>query len=848
MFRTHSTFTPALLCVLSYCGAASALELKSAPPAPTLLGTTTTFSAELSQAVGEAKIRWTYGDGTESEFSATATTVEHTYEQAGHYTVTALVQDGEGYQSQSYVHAVHRPLTQERAQTSSEMLLDETRGLVITANLSNGTISLVDISTLEKVGEVPVFSDPVALALAPDGKLWVVDRENYAVVIVDIDQRKAVDFFQLPYASQPIGIVFSPTGNAYIPLFALGDVLKIDSTTHQITGQRHVGPFTRGITISGDSASLWVTRFISQGDHAEVYLLNAETLETVTTYDLIEDTTTEDTDHSGRGLPNYLFSIAVNPDGTSAWVPSKKDNMSRGLKRDGQATTQDTAVRPLVSILDLVTDQEIYERRIDLDDRNLPRHVAFNATGDWAFISVYGSSLVELRDGFNGSFITALRPDGLLGPSSSLVDNEGQLFVLSSLSRELFVFDVADLMNGVDQSTKLLSQIPLVADEKLDPVVLRGQQVFANAEDGRMAKEGYQSCDTCHFEGYEDGRVWDFFERGEGFRNTISLLGRRGTGHGRVHWTGNFDEIQDFENPIRLFQGGSGFLTLEQFETGTVSDTLGDPKMGLNEDLDAMAAYVASLDKIPRSPFRNPDGTLTEAAIAGEQVYTDLGCENCHSGDDYTNSIDGVVYDVGTMTELSGERLGGELLGIDTPTLLGIWQTAPYLHDGSAPTLLDVLTTRNQEDLHGVTSALSQEQLGQLVAYLQQVDQAKPVEELTLPLPGKVDGSGGEAQGGAAGTGGASVDGSSGGAANSSGGRDDDTEGDTGADTTGDGDGGSVDKSRRKSGCSYGVDSTESKTPLRSLAVWSVLALGLALLRRRPYEKRAGAVHDAAAR
>lgn len=825
MFRTRPIVISALLYVLSYSGAAAALELKSTPPAPTLLGQSTTLTIELSGAVGEAQIRWTYGDGTESEFAAGATTVEHTYDAPGHYTITALVQDSEGYQSTSYVHAVHRPLTPERAQTSSEMLLDEERGLIVTANLNNGTVSLVDVATLENVGEIPVFSDPVALALAPDGLLWVVDRENYAVAIVDLDERKAVDFFRLPYASQPVGIVFSPSGDAYIPLFATGDVVQIDSTTHEIVQQNHVGPFARGITISGDGASLWVTRFISQGDHAEVYRLDPETLEVIAQSDLIEDTTTEDSDVQGRGLPNYLFSISVNPDGTSAWIPSKKDNMSRGLMRDGQATTQDTAVRPLVSILDLSTDEEMYERRIDLDDRNLPRHVTFNTTGDWAFISVYGSNLVELRDAFTGSFITALRPDGLMGPSTSLLDAEGRLFVLASLSRELFVFDVADLMNGVDQSTQLLTTVPLVANEKLDPVVLRGHQVFANAEDGRMAKEGYQSCDTCHFEGYEDGQVWDFFERGEGFRNTISLLGRRGTGHGRVHWSANFDEIQDFENPIRAFQGGGGFIPLDQFEMGTVSDSLGDPKAGLNEDLDALAAYVTSLDKIPRSPFRNSDGSLTEAAVAGEQIFTDLGCDSCHSGDDYTNSIDGVAYDVGTMTELSGGRLGGDLLGLDTPTLLGIWQTAPYLHDGSAETLLDVLTTRNQDDLHGVTSTLSELELQQLVAYLEQVDQGLPVEELTLPPPGTGNnGTGGEAQGGAAGTGGVNADGSGGSSSDGAGGSI--VEGAGGTDP---GTGNNSGKKSRKSGCSYEAGSSEPNSPLRSLSLLSFLGLGVVL-------------------
>ena len=69
------------------------------------------------------------------------------------------------------------------------------------------------------------------------------------------------------------------------------------------------------------------------------------------------------------------------------------------------------------------------------------------------------------------------------------------------------------------------------------------------------------SCATCHLDGGHDGRVWDFTGRGEGLRNTATLHGRGGTAHGNVHWTANFDEIQDFENDMRGAFGGSGFLS-----------------------------------------------------------------------------------------------------------------------------------------------------------------------------------------------------------------------------------------------------------------------------------------------
>jgi DNA-binding beta-propeller fold protein YncE len=743
------------LLVLSWGARADAIELDLERPPPTLDGSATVFQTQVSGAVGTAEVRWDFGDGGGTEFSATGSSAEHVYAAPGHYTVIVIARDGAGFTSQSFLHTVHRSPEPTPARSSSSLLFDAERGLVITANTDNGTLTLVDATTLEKVAEIPVLAQPVALAPAPDGRLWVVHQDDYAISVVDVDDRRAVDFFRLPYASQPSGLVFSANGDAYVPLLATGEVLRVDGVSHELVARRQVAPFLRGITVSGSGTDLWVPRFISQGNHAEVYRLDAETLETIARYDLSEDTTTEDGDTRARGLPNYLFSVDVSPDGTRAWVPAKKDNMYRGLRRDGQPLTQDTAVRPLVSILDLATNQERLEDRIDLDDRNLPRQVTFTPLGDWAFVSVFGSNLVELRDAYSLSFVTALRGENLLGPVASVLGPNNRLFVLADLSRQLIVYDVGDLLSGVDQTTRLAAEIELVATEKLPSDVLRGKQIFANAEDLRMASEGYLSCASCHFDGFEDGLVWDFFDRGEGYRNTISLLGRRGVGHGRVHWSANFDEIQDFDGPIRAHQGGLGFIPLDQYELGTRSDPLGEPKTGLDADLDALAAYVGSLEQIPRSPFRNADGTLTEAALAGRDVFLRIGCEACHSGDDFTDSAQGNVHDVGTLTEFSGNRLGGELIGIDTPTLLGIWQTAPYLHDGSAPTLRDVLTTRNEAGLHGDTASLSEPELDALVAYLQQIDQGLPPADLELPSPG--DGPSG-AKDGADGGGGVPVE------------------------------------------------------------------------------------------
>jgi len=793
---------------------AFALEINVPSPPPTLVGDETAVLAELVDVQGMAKIRWDFGDGTVIDFADGGLRASHIYAAPGHYAVSALAQDESGYASDTFVHAVHTQPLDRPARASSRLLHDAGRGILVAVNEDNGTVTVVDAESLEVVTEITVFADPVALALAPDGLLWVVDRDDYAVTLVDLDAGRAVDFFRLPYASEPLGIVFSEEGDAFIPLFALGEVVRVDGATHAIEARKAVAPHVRGITISSDDTSLWVTRFITSGDRGTVHHLDVASFDEVARIDLLEDTTTEDSDTQGRGLPNYLFSVAVSPDGTTAWVPGKKDNMSRGLMRDGLQITQDNAVRPFVSVLDLDRDEERLSERMDLDDRNLPYHVAFSPLGDWAFVSVFGSNLIDVRDAFTRSFVTALRAPELKGPVESLLGPDQRLFVLADSARRLVVFDLKDVLSGVDLSTKIEAEIPLVKEEALSSEVLLGKQIFENAEDKRMASEGYLSCSSCHFEGFEDGRVWDFFDRGEGFRNTTSLLGRRGTGHGRVHWSGNFDEIQDFENPIRSHQAGLGFLTADQFDLGTVGEPLGDPKAGLSADLDALAAYVSSLGRVPRSPFRNSDGTLTQDAEAGRTLFVARACDSCHAGDDFTDSGALVLHDVGTMTTLSGSRLGQELTGIDTPTLLGIWQTGPYLHDGSAPTLRDVLTTRNPNDEHGVTSDLSAQQLDQLVAYLEQIDQGEPPRELTLPITPPL-GQGGAGMGGAdpVGAGGES----SGGAMPSD-------PGATGGAASGD----EVTPRRSEAGCGCRVGAIG---PAR--AGWTVLAVFLVLARRR---------------
>jgi cytochrome c peroxidase len=57
----------------------------------------------------------------------------------------------------------------------------------------------------------------------------------------------------------------------------------------------------------------------------------------------------------------------------------------------------------------------------------------------------------------------------------------------------------------------------------------------------------------------------------------------------------------------------------------------------------------------------------------------------------------------------------------DTPSLVEAYRTAPYLHDGRALTLKEVLTTHNKEHKHGGTEGLSVDEIDAIVAFLREL-------------------------------------------------------------------------------------------------------------------------------
>jgi YVTN family beta-propeller protein len=698
------------------------LRVTLSPIMPTLAGSTVTFETQAS-GTGALLYSFDFGDGTAPSTFTAESTAKHKFNTPGHYPITVSITNGVEVASASALLTVHRALRTPRPTRSRSLAYDEAHKLVCAANPDHDSVSCLDPDPLALRFEVNTQLHPTSLAFGPDGTLWVANEGSDSISVVRLSSATVTRTIMLPRGSHPYGVVFTPDRTrAFVTLEATGELAEVRSSDGAVVRRLAVGANPRGVSVSHDAKKAYVTRFVSPDARAELREVDLATFKVLSTIALAADKTTLDGEDRARGLPNYLGSLSISPDGKIGHVPAKLDNIFRGTARDGRPLTFESSVRALAMQVNLANASEVLGARVDFNDREGPRDIELSPLGDYAFVALTGSNMVEVRDGYSGALVSAMRDTGAAPIGLAMSDSGDSLFVQNFLTRDIAAYDTRALVTSKSFEPRLLSRVRVSAREPLAEDILRGKTLFYNAIDPRIGRDGYIACASCHRDGGQDGRTWDFSDRGEGLRNTITLRGRGGLAQGALHWSANFDEVQDFENDIRNAFGGRGLLSDAQWNAGTRKQPLGDRKSGLSTDLDALAAFVSSLSTFEKSPHRASDGALTAAGKAGELLFKELACDGCHTTGAFTNSPGGLRYDVGTLKPESGGRLGGMLDGLDTPTLRGLVHTAPYLHDGSAPTLMDVLVTANAAGLHGDVGSLSQSEREQLVRFLLELE------------------------------------------------------------------------------------------------------------------------------
>jgi YVTN family beta-propeller protein len=589
---------------------------------------------------------------------------------------------------------------------SSNSLMDLTPdgSRLLVANSDNGTVTVVDTKERKALREIAVGDKPEGVAWIDKGPLAVVTvyREDL-VVFIDTEAGRVVH--KLKMANEPYGIVTNKDGSrAWVTHEYPGTVSEIDLAERKVIREFKVGASVRGIALSPDESRLYVTEFYTAILHA-VDLKKGEVVDS----------------WKGHSTDNLCRNVIVHPRRPKAYLSHIRSKIET---IDGSGS-----IFPHLSVCDLVPPNDKKRRSsLAMDTYNN----VYVVTSPWeAALSPDGKRLYTIYAGTNDMNISDVIDDDYkeierFGNAVRVGQNPRAIRV-SPDGKTVYVANALDFTVGVHRAEDMKAQATVkLCDPPKTPEWVRGKVLFSTAN-SPMSGRRWIACASCHPDGHSDGRVW---HNPEGLRKTPALFGVAHTHP--LHWSADRDEVQDFEYTIRgrLMQG-RGLLTgalkpKKAFEPVELEDELA----GRSKDLDALAIYTNSFD-FTLSPHIPAPGKLSEAAQRGKQLFFDkqIACASCHSGPYYTDSSlkkPFNLHDVGTGGDDSSEKMGPKY---DTPTLLGIYHTAPYLHHGKAKTLKDVLTTCNKDDKHGVTSQLKPEELDNLVAFLQSLPYEQPPDE-----------------------------------------------------------------------------------------------------------------------
>ena len=586
---------------------------------------------------------------------------------------------------------------------SSNSLMDvhPTGKKLAVANTDNGTVTLVDLAKNEVVREMKAGKKPEGVTWIGDGaRIAVTLYHEKQVVIIDTETGAIVKTIATP--AEPYGIVSDKAGKlAYVTHEYPGLVTEIDLDAGKVLREIPAGSMVRGIALAPDAKRVYVSEFYTG-------VLNAIDLASGKIVD----------SWKGHSTDNIARHVLLHPTRPKAYLAHIRSMIKVG---DGAGS-----IFPQLSFCDLKPGEGKRRVSFGMDTFN----GIYVTTNPWeSAISPDGKRFYIIYAGTNDlNYCTVVDDDykeiERVGGAITVGQNPRAIRVSPDGSK-VYIYNAMDFAVRVYTSGMSLVKTIKTCEPTKPAEWVRGKILF-NTANQPMSARRWVACASCHPDGLHDGRVW---QQAEGLRRTTAFVGMAHTHP--LHWSADRDEVQDFEYTVRsrLMQG-VGFLKGQmKSKVGFHKVELEEKTGGRSKDLDAIAIYCNSLE-FPLSPHVEAPGKLSPAAERGRKVFfqNEVGCAKCHNGPYYCDSRLQTPYnlhDVGTGGGDKSERMGTKY---DTPTLLGIYRGAPYLHDGSAPTLLDVLTTANKGDKHGKTSHLSKEQLSDLVEFLKSLPYEHPPE------------------------------------------------------------------------------------------------------------------------
>lgn len=228
--------------------------------------------------------------------------------------------------------------------------------------------------------------------------------------------------------------------------------------------------------------------------------------------------------------------------------------------------------------------------------------------------------------------------------------------------------------------------------------------------DPRLSRDGKIACASCHnpFHGFADpDRTSTGFEGKHGTRNSPTIINRLFSVE--QFWDGRAKDLEEqahgpLTNPVEMAMPSQAAVVKRvQAVRGYAPlfvKAFGDSKIDMPRIAEAIASYertVVSGDS-PYDRYEAGDkDALSPSAVRGLAIFRGKGkCNACHLGFNFTDDnyhnigvgMDKPKPDLGRFSITKREADRGKF---KTPTLRNVVLSAPYMHDGSDDTLMDVV-------------------------------------------------------------------------------------------------------------------------------------------------------------
>lgn len=596
---------------------------------------------------------------------------------------------------------------------SQTMVTSSDHRALYVANVLTDSVSRVDVQA-GTATEIAVGSEPTRIARAGDRVFVTLRGERKLAVMRETASGLSLET-TVAVGAEPYGVIAPEDGKRlYVTVSQTGEVLQMDPVSLEVLKRWPIEAEPRWIAVHPSGKQVYVASAMQpiltvidtdSGEASRVRIANI--------------------DFGGSTRPARITGDpAVSPDGQYVAVPT--------LHLDHEQPIDDESLPPPGGYYGgrfgpTVTLIPVGEGRADVvnsvlvslpqggDLLGYPSSVTWSPSGEELWVSIEGAGGVMAVDMTQPKNDSSIFEAFFVGTDDGVVDgsvrsltfkptvstiaprgtrgvafiDDARAFAYGFIDRSVYELPTADVRADIKTASSQAFSVPKTvvltpgalqvetAPQSLTPELAEGLHLFYSTTDSRVSAGGSGlSCATCHFEGRDDGLSWTFLR---GKRQTPSLAGQ-----------------VSLTEPVR-WEGDR--VTVEEDAAMTSRDAMGGKGMDEGE----LANIAGFIDWIRDVDLERPS-TQDPAVLRGQAIFerNDVGCASCHNGPRLTNNQTYAMFGI----------------NVQTRSLVGLKATAPYMHDGAAATLADVVQMA-QSGAMGDTSMLAPAEKADLIRYLE---------------------------------------------------------------------------------------------------------------------------------